>query len=174
MTSESQQEKINELLLTDYDRRQKEAAIKSYDQRVEATIKMLTASYDKAAAYTNLMIVAGYAGGFAVWNSVKSILSHRSIAAVGLLLSFSLLSFVLWEVTGMVNNTKNLSAFNESLHGPFAQFEKSLQDAQAQADRRSLSHQRFWPVALWATLLPAFMAGLILFYNFVYQLIQCP
>jgi hypothetical protein len=41
------------------------------EKRIEAATRITAALYDKAAAYTNLVIIAGYAAFFAVWGNIK-------------------------------------------------------------------------------------------------------
>lgn len=49
-----------------------------YEKRVENVVKIMAALYDKAAAYTNLIIIAGYAAFFAIWGNVKTFLTKRN------------------------------------------------------------------------------------------------
>lgn len=41
------------------------------EKRIDNVVKIMAALYDKAAAYSNLIIIAGYAAFFAVWSNVK-------------------------------------------------------------------------------------------------------
>jgi hypothetical protein len=54
--------------------------------------------YDKATAYTNLVMLGGYAGGFTLWSYTKSQLPPRANIIVALSLGMSLVGFVLYQV----------------------------------------------------------------------------
>jgi hypothetical protein len=58
----------------------------SSERLFEELVKVISASYDKASAYTNLVMVAGYATFFATWASIV-ILSYGLI--YGLFVSYS-------------------------------------------------------------------------------------
>ena len=88
----------------------------THEKRIEETTKLLSALYDRAAAYTNLIIVAGYAGFFAVWGSVKSDLSKSEMLASAFCLSFSLMVFVFWEILVMLYTSRTLGNLNKTLH----------------------------------------------------------
>lgn len=72
------------------------------DEILDSVIKIQSAMFDKANAYTNIIIAAGYAGTFAIWTQVSSLLSVRQRAWTGCLLLLSITMFVLWEVAKMV------------------------------------------------------------------------
>ena len=60
------------------------------DKRKEEIVKIMAALYDKAAAYTNLIIIAGYAAFFAVWGNVKAQLGKREMLYAALFITISL------------------------------------------------------------------------------------
>jgi hypothetical protein len=49
------------------------------EKKIENVVKIMAALYDKAAAYMNLIIIAGYAAFFAVWANVKAQLGKREM-----------------------------------------------------------------------------------------------
>jgi len=70
--------------------------------------KLVATSYDKAAAYTTVIVFGGYAGFFALWQLSKEYLSREQTLWSALLILVSLLSFVLFEVVKMVLVTRDL------------------------------------------------------------------
>ena len=56
---------------------------------------------DRALAYNNVVLTVGYAGFFALWSIVKEMEWPRTHAVAGLLIAFSLVFFVGWEVLRM-------------------------------------------------------------------------
>jgi len=87
-------------------------------QITEAQHKLLTMSYDKAAAYTTVIVFGGYAGFFAIWQLSKDYLSKGQALWAALLILISLLAFVLFEVLKMVLVTKSVFARASVLRDP--------------------------------------------------------
>ncbi|EGQ7800831.1 hypothetical protein P6A00_004601 [Vibrio parahaemolyticus] len=85
---------------------------------VEAQIKILTASYDKMAAYTNLVVVAGYATFFGLWNLTKDILSPDQKLWSALLIAISASVFVIFEVTKNYFHSRNIMKLNKIVTDP--------------------------------------------------------
>ena len=56
----------------------------------ETTIEIVMRSYDKASAYANLIILAGYAGAFGILEFSRNQMSPRGAALVALLVGVSL------------------------------------------------------------------------------------
>ena len=84
-----------------------EAAAKQEQERLsnqiaEAQQKLITISYDKAAAYTTVIIFGGYAGFFAIWQLTKDYLTKQQALWSALLILISLTLFVFFEVLKMV------------------------------------------------------------------------
>src|SRR5258708_28488103 len=68
------------------------------DSVVDIQIRIIAGAYEKANAYTNLIIVAGYAGLFAVWQFTKDNLSRKQTLISALLIIVSLAIFVIFEI----------------------------------------------------------------------------
>lgn len=75
---------------------------------VDAQVKIITATFDKAVAYTNIMIAAGYAGYFGLWQFTKDLLSRQQALWSALLVLVSLVSFILFEVAQMIVITRSV------------------------------------------------------------------
>lgn len=65
---------------------------------IEAQTKVVTASCNSAAAYTNLIMLGGYAGYFGLWQLTREHLSKTQALWVALLILISLLTFIAFEV----------------------------------------------------------------------------
>ena len=72
------------------------------EKMVEAVSKLVTTTYDKAVAYTNLILIAGYASFFALLGATKSLLHERTTVIAALLMAISVSSFILFEVYKMI------------------------------------------------------------------------
>ena len=75
-----------------------EANAKNFDYLLELQSSM----FNRAAAYTNIILVGGYAGAFTIWNFTRSQLTPRATIVVALFLSISLVTFIAFEVFKMI------------------------------------------------------------------------
>ena len=143
---------------------------------IETQIKILSASYDKAVAYTNLVIVAGYAGLFALWHLTKEHLSRNQVLSAALLLLISIAVFVLFEVykayyTGtmlrgyidIVNDPKNQSSLETMI--------SEIEVYKVRDQRRGLRFVRSWVVVFIVTTLTGLGAAGILLDAFIRSLL---
>lgn len=97
-------------VLTEMANRQQELAQKESqrqarelaDKIVDVQTAILSAGFDKAATYTNLIVLGGYATYFALWSQVKDHLTPIAEILSGLCMLVSALTFVLFEVYKMV------------------------------------------------------------------------
>lgn len=147
------------------------------EKMTEALTKIVSATYDKAVAYTNVILVAGYASFFALWSATKPVLSeHLSIAAV-LLMMLSVTIFVFFELFKMVQHGCLFSRHQDLLTDRGARDDprllqqrlKEFQDAQRQ---EGLRHVRVWIIVLWLTVPTALLAVGLLAYNFLVLLFE--
>lgn len=64
----------------------------------EAQIRMNGALFDKAAAYTNVITVVGYAGFFGLWQLAKEHLSRGAVLWSAFFMGVSILAFLSFEI----------------------------------------------------------------------------
>jgi hypothetical protein len=70
-----------------------------YEKQVQASLELMGRMHGNHVSYTNLIVVAGYAGFFTFWSTIKNDLPKWLYAVSGLLIIVSLLCFITWEVT---------------------------------------------------------------------------
>jgi hypothetical protein len=73
-----------------------------YDKQVQAALEITNRMQSGHAAYTNLVIAAGYAAYFTLWSTLKGDLPNWLYATSGLLITLSLLIFIAWEIAKMI------------------------------------------------------------------------
>jgi uncharacterized membrane protein len=83
---------------------------------IDIQIKILSAIYDKAIAYTHVIIIAGYAGFFGIWSFTKQYLSVGYVLWSALFMSFSIATFVLFEVYKMYVTGRDLLSRNQMVN----------------------------------------------------------
>lgn len=132
---------------------------------------MLVENFSQARAYTNVIMVAGYAGMFALWNMQADRLTPVTSLSVGLLLAISLAAFVGWEIYGMVERFSAMSAMRKSLDNP-VRFAGEVKRYSQRTTTLMRVFERYWHPVIWiaagsavlamAILLSAFAHGIVL------------
>ena len=122
-------------------------------ERVRHTlIDIQTKIFDRAAAYTNLIMLGGYAGGFAIWNFTREILGKQAEVWVALLLTISLATFIFFEVFKMIY-------LSGTVLKQRAIFTKALSPGQFSAELRELEQSENKRITKW--LMPVWIASLV-------------
>lgn len=85
------------------------------DKNIAMMMQMAEKQMTQATNYTNLILVAGYAGYFAFWSTLVSKLPSWLYALTGLLALLSLLLFISWEVIKMTWGTVHLNRINKMI-----------------------------------------------------------
>lgn len=67
-------------------------------KQVEAFVQLQEKQMSNQASYTNLILVAGYAGYFAFWSTLVAKIPQWTFAVCGLLITVSLTIFIAWEI----------------------------------------------------------------------------
>lgn len=123
----------------------KEADKNAAEQIIEAQIKILSVSYDKSIAYTNLITVAGYASFFGLWQITKDNLSSNYSIWAALLIAISAATFVLFEVTKNYFQSRNMQKLNKIVTDPeIANSAVALQTAFDNHNKRLNRQIVFW------------------------------
>ena len=138
---------------------------------IEAQKELLAFTFSQAQAYTNLIIVAGYAGFFALWNFVQDDITKTQLFWSGILITISLIVFVLWEVYGMFRRSRSLLEISEAVNKP-NEFEELIRSHKQKESERAISYGRTWIAALSITVLTGFSAIGIMLWSFISGLLK--
>ena len=149
--------------------RQQETAA---ENMIETLVKILSMSYDKAIAYNNIVIVAGYATFFAILGATRTSLSQWVLITSALLMILSATVFVLFELLKMVQSTKSLVqlhviATDEKARKNPEIFQSKMKAFEMLQQSTSLRSLRTWVVVLVITVSTALSAIALLVYNYV-------
>ena len=87
-------------------------------QVLDAEKELLSFSFNRAMAYTNLILGAGYAGFFATWAFTRDHLSASETLWSALFVTLSLLSFVLFEVYKSFYISRTLVGLSHAVADP--------------------------------------------------------
>jgi len=141
-------------------------------------VNMTSALFDKAAAYTSLIVVAGYAGMFSIWAFVSEFLSRAATIAVALLLALSLVVFVCYEIYKMILGATQMMGLSKLVNPPRSNVEllADFQTYEMERKRKSSTPRQIaiWVVSLSICVLSALAAVALLFYNLLASVIGWP
>lgn len=159
-----------------------EAAAKREQERVakevaDAQIHIVTAMYSQGAAYTNLVILGGYASFFGLWQLTSQHLSKRQSLWAALLMLVSICIFVFFEVYKMSLTSHQTYKQAKLLSSPEARTDpnvllKRLNDLQIIQEGQAAVSMLVWMLALALTVLFALSAVCVLVYAFISGLLQ--
>ena len=141
--------------------------------------EMQSAAFDRAAAYTNVIVLAGYAGLFTIWGFQTDQLSHASGTLIAILLGVSLLAFVLFEVYKMAHLVRlQMPVVNLIKQGhdddPVSWLQEFERLKSEQKVASLIAYFTIWIVTLVITLTTGLAAAGLLFYNFAAYLLGWP
>jgi hypothetical protein len=138
---------------------------------VELQKEVLSASFNQAQAYTNIVLGAGYAGFFAVWAFTREQLTAPQALWSALLVAISLLSFVLFEVYKARYVSRLLLTLSNTLNDE-TRFLPALAEWKRQQQAHDLRFGVIWAKTFWFALSTGVAGGLILLYAFVQALLR--
>lgn len=145
-------------------RKQKEL----YDKRVDTLIKVQSALFEKAQAYTRIIIGLGYAGFFGVWAGTRSHMPPSEMVWSALLVTLSLFFYVAYEVYQMIVLTvTDLEELSKLVEAPLGEFEHRHDEYKQKAERKNRDLMKVWYVALFLTVTPGLAGGVILVNAFI-------
>jgi hypothetical protein len=130
------------------------------DSLISAQKELLAFAYNSAAAYTNLILGAGYVGYFATWAFLKDRLTPLTELWSALLVLVSLLSFILFEVYKSFYVSQSLLSLQRAVQDP-AHFLQRVQEYERDRQARDIRMGRIWATTFWFCLLTGFAGGLI-------------
>ena len=139
-------------------------------------VEILSAAYDKAMAYTNLIMIAGYVSFFTMWSFTREYLSKGQVLWSALIMTVSIVVFVSYEVLKMIVSSRTLLRFNRAISDPALQTDpdalaSALAKHQNEVQEQTVWLGRFWHVILVVTITTALIAIGIVFYGMICGLI---
>lgn len=144
---------------------------------IDAQIRILSAAYEKAIAYTNLIVLAGYASFFGLWQLTKADITKSQSMWAALCILLSALVFVIFEVTKMYVSSRTLLGLNKAISNPTIVNSAAL--LLAEIDKVGKSERRvtvvfgyWWHFTLGFTILTGLAGAGILAYAFISALCQ--
>jgi len=136
-------------------------------ERMDQAVKSQIQIYEKAQAYSNAMMLVGYAGIFALWTFAKGALTTRTTSAVIVLVGVSLLLYVSWEIYGMIHRATAGAKFLALLDKAPNEFFQILEQQDVENRRLAGRYIIAWRIIIVPTIFTAYVGALMLIYNAV-------
>jgi hypothetical protein len=155
-----------------FKKHQEEAAKKLRDGYVQS----ISATFDKAVAYTNLIIVAGYGAFVGLWSLTKGDVQPVLSTVAAILMIVSATTFVMFEVYKMYRTTnviRDLTAFLEdpAIKNDATVLQNKMDEYQLESRRHNLTFVRVWRISVFICVPTGILAVLVLLGSFLYRLI---
>ncbi|MDI1273750.1 hypothetical protein [Polaromonas sp.] len=138
-------------------------------EKLEAQKELISHAYGQARAYTNLILVAGYAGFFAIWSFLKPELTKPEIFWSAILVSVSLAAFVFWEVYQGYFQSRQLLGLVKAVKNP-DQFAALIEAHKLAARDQYIVYARVWSVVFFFSVVSGLAGVLVLLFAFVRSL----
>lgn len=138
---------------------------------LQAQKELLSEGFQRANAYTNLILGAGYAGFFAVWAFTRAELSTALIFWSAILVTISLLTFVSFEVFRTLYNGIAMLELSRAVEDE-ANFAIHLAAWKRKQQTRNIWLGNIWLPAFTMSAVSGFGGALILGYAFIRGLIR--
>lgn len=137
-------------------------------QDIQKVADMVSSTFEKANAYSKVIVGLGYGALLAIWSGTKQVLPQRLLIASGLLVMVSLVVYVLYEVGQMAVNTWGYAKWHSDVEaGGLSVALRRNGDRQKKLVRPLF---KIWVVALIISLLTGLGAAGILAYAFCCRL----
>ncbi|QXB03000.1 hypothetical protein [Aeromonas sp. FDAARGOS 1416] len=131
---------------------------------VEANKEIYSAIMSSNSSYTNLIIVAGYAGYFSLLSVVKDGISILYMLSSAFLILISISTFVIFEVYKMHSVLSHVNKVIISLSNNGCRASQILDAVKREQQRFNLSAMKYWYVCLWVCLLTGLGGVLVLLF----------
>lgn len=150
-----------------------EKAAKDREEKIwDNWSKVFSAHYDKASAYTRIVLTVGYAGFFTTWGFTKHLLSDVEMLASAFSMGISLVAFISWEVFTMIYGARQLNKLARVLNKLDGGVETRLENFKVAQRKHEMFLTPFWYATLTVSISSGlFAAGIVLwsFYSSLWE-----
>ena len=155
----------------------KAAEQKAIDELIDRQIRVVAGSFEKAAAYTNIIVLAGYAAFFGLWQLTKPLLSPKLALLAALLMSISAITFVVFEIYKTWASSRSILRLDQILLDPGKanNLQVLLQAFRDHADKERREHLvqiQIWYVAFLISVITGIGGAAILMFLFIQGLFR--
>lgn len=152
-------------------RQQNDLLLLNMDLVTEHRAKIINASFEKAMAYSNVIITLGYAALFTILNYTKENIGHRAFIVTCVLIGISILFYVGFTIYSMIYNIREikyqipLTQINE-----VEKFQVEEVIYQIRCAHRLKAHVKVWQITFIISVVTGIAAALIIIGWNIYNL----
>lgn len=132
-------------------------------------LEVMGVMYDKGNSYTNLVMAAGYAAYFAMWENTKSLLPDNLLRLSGALMLISLTVFIGWEVLKMLYGHRMADRLEIVLLATVEEHNEKFEEFNRWKNIAKLRERKVWRWVNVITVPTAFLALWIHILSFAYN-----
>lgn len=143
---------------------QQEHAEKKWDKHVEGLKAIYCNSWSSASTYSNVIILAGYAGFFGLISTVKDYVPPIGLVLSSFFMGVSLAIFVFYEVIKMVHSNR---FFNYAMKKTSEKGTYFINELEESGNRFSIIHNRIWLYTFVPTVACGILGYVVALYFFI-------
>lgn len=133
-------------------------------ERMRSVVDLQGRMWEKAQSYSNVIMLAGYAGIFAIWSLVKDKLSPCETGIIAILLGISLILYISFELYSMIlRSLYAKGALNVMSTDPTKYFE-ALAEFEEKVRRSAATLSKVWVWVLPPTIFSGYAAAIYMMY----------
>ena len=146
--------------------------LKEFEQLLEALTKFQAQMYDRASAYTRLILTVAYAGFFTVWAATSKYMGKSALLWSALLMILSVMAYALFEVTQMLFISMAALRLGKAIQEQPTNAQVALQNHGRWEAKNGKRFAGVWVVALLLSIPTGYAAACILVGSIVRRLLH--
>ncbi len=139
-------------------------------KQLEAQKELYAVMTSATANYTNIIIVAGYAGILSVLSSLSVKMQPIYLYVVGFFLVLSLGSFISFEIYKMISQTNHVNAVFSRMNARGVQPVDALDIVKKEINNFNVRNVKIWRFFLYFTIITGVIAALVLLYSLAFHI----
>lgn len=145
----------------------------SQRKTIDNMIEMHSKIIDRSAAYTNLMLIGGYAGIFTIWSGTRTNLPTKANIAIAFSIGTSLAIFIGFEIYKMIITALRVSKISAFLKDSVSpdQFTTHLEEFRREEAKAPVGWWGIWIATITISVSTTLAALGLLAYNFLAVLV---
>jgi hypothetical protein len=132
------------------------------------------AGYEKATAFMALIITAGYAGAFTLWDRVERYISYIERMLAACLFTLSLMIFLAWQIRGQWKLSQQQLGISKIVSAPLSEFPELVEQFRVDQVKIRASLQKQLPIIFAATVSTGGLGAAVLVFACLKHLITGP
>jgi hypothetical protein len=143
---------------------------------LEIEAKLISLQFDKAATYTNVFVIGGYAAFWGLWAATKTLILPTQALIAALLMLMSITAFVFFEIYKQHHMSAQLWQRRNILRDPANRtsaqaYMAALKRFESETEQYNVGFLKYWRFSSYVSIGAGLAAVAVLGTSFVWQLI---